>query len=162
ELGAIPVLIARRSELLAEVAGRITGDPLTLQADVTNAEQIEQAIRAIIARYGRIDGWVNNAGFGLFKPTLEMPMAEYERLIEVNYLSIVRCTLLVLPHMLAAGQGRIVNVASVAGKLGTAKSAGYSASKHAAVGFTNSLRAELTGSGVTVGTVNPGPIDTPF
>src|SRR5690606_19029841 len=76
DLGAIPVLIARRSELLAEVAGRITGDPLTLQADVTNAEQIEQAIHAIIARYGRIDGWVNNAGFGIFKPTLDMPMAE--------------------------------------------------------------------------------------
>ena len=161
-LGATPVLIARRAEQLAEVAARISGPHLMLQADVTDGEQMEQAFDTILRQYGRIDGLVNNAGFGLFKPTLDMPIEEYERLIEVNYLSLVRCTRLVLPHMLSAGQGRIVNVVSVAGKMGTAKSAGYSASKHAALGFTNSLRAELTGSGVTVGSVNPGPIDTPF
>lgn len=161
-LGAIPVLIARRVDLLMEVAGRIPEEKLYLQADVTDSGQVEQAVQTIIKRYGRIDGWVNNAGAGNFKTVLEMPIAEFEQQLAINYLSVVRCTKAVLPHMLEAGQGHIVNVVSVAGKIGTAKSSGYSASKHAALGFTNSLRAELIGTGVRVSSINPGPIDTPF
>lgn len=161
-LGAVPVLIARREDKLAETADRIRGEKLVLTVDVTDGKQVEQAVESIAERFGRIDGWVNNAGYGTFQPVLEMPMAEFERLVEVNYLSIVRCTKAVLPYMLNVGQGHIVNVISVAGKIGTAKASGYSASKHAALGFTSSLRAELAGRGVCVSAVNPGPIDTPF
>jgi len=64
--------------------------------------------------------------------------------------------------MLKAGSGCIVNIASIAGKIGTAKSSGYCASKHAVLGFTNGLRQELHGTGVTLTAINPGPIDTPF
>jgi short-subunit dehydrogenase len=160
--GAIPVLIARRVDLLMEVADRIPGEKLYLQADVTDSQQVEQAVQMIIKHYGRIDGWVNNAGAGNFKAVLEMPIEEFEQQLAINYISVVRCTKAVLPHMLKAGQGHIVNVVSVAGKIGTAKSSGYSASKHAALGFTNSLRAELIGTGIRVSSVNPGPIDTPF
>ncbi len=162
ELGAIPVLLARRLDALKLTADQMPGEKLVIQADVTDQAQIDHAVEEIMVRYGRIDGWVNNAGAGLFKPVAEMPIEEFSMQIEINYMSIVRCVKAVLPHMLSAKQGRIVNVVSVAGKLGTPKSAGYSASKHAALGFTNSLRAELIGTGVSVSSVNPGPIDTPF
>jgi len=161
-LGAIPILIARRADKLADVSGQLSGEHWTIQADVTDNEQIVTAVEQIMSRYGRIDGWVNNAGVGAFESFLTAPLEQFERLMDVNYMSIVRCTKAVLPHMLATRAGRIINVVSVAGKIGTAKATGYSASKHAALGFTTSLRAELTGTGVQVCTVNPGPIDTPF
>ena len=162
ENGAIPVLIARRADKLAEVAARIRTDHLVLEADVTVADHVERIVAAIIARYGRIDGWVNNAGVGLFERFVDMKIEDIERQMNVNYMSVVHCTKAVLPHMLERGRGNIVNVVSVAGKLGSAKAAAYSASKHAALGFSTSLRQELTGTGVYVSTVNPGPIDTPF
>jgi short-subunit dehydrogenase len=74
----------------------------------------------------------------------------------------VRCTKAVLPHMLHAGSGHIVNIASMAGKVASAKSSGYTATKHAVLGFTNSLRLELVGTGVSLSAINPGPINTPF
>ena len=67
-------------------------------------------------------------------------MDRFEQLMEVNYYALVRCTKTVLPHMLRAKQGHIINVASIAGKIGTPKGAGYSASKHAVLGFTNSIK----------------------
>ena len=162
ELEAIPVLIARRGDKLSELAKQIQGDYLTIEADVTVLEQVEAAAAQIVERYGRIDVWVNNAGAGLFETVIDMPIAQFRQMMDVIYMSIVYCVKTVLPIMLTAGQGHIVNVVSVAGKLGTAKSAAYSASKHAALGLTNSLRAELIGTGIRVSSINPGPIDTPF
>jgi len=162
ELGAIPVLIARRADKLAEAAARIHGEKMMIEADVTNNDQVLSAVGQVLGKYGRIDALVNNAGAGVFENFLDMPIDGFERLMDVNYLSVVRFTKAVLPHMIAAGGGHIINVISVAGKVGTAKATAYSASKHAALGLTNGLRAELAGTGVRVSAVNPGPIDTPF
>lgn len=162
ERGAVPVLLARRTDKLAEVAERIHGESLTLTVDVTDELQVEDAVAQIINKYGRIDIWINNAGYGLFEYCIDTPMAGFEQLMEVNYFSVVRCTKAVLPHMLKEKKGHIVNVASIAGKIGTPKAAAYSASKHAVLGFTNSLRAELASEGIKVSAINPGPIDTPF
>jgi len=163
EAGAVPVLLARRRDKLAETASLLKNrDVLCLEADVTDDGQVERAVSDILRAHGRIDGWVNNAGAGLFQRVPDMPMEAFVRMMEVNYLSVVRCTKAVLPHMLKENRGVIVNVVSVAGKIGTAKAAAYSASKHAALGFTMSLRAELAGTGVKMCAVNPGPVDTPF
>ena len=129
---------------------------------MTDNDQVIAAIEQIIAKYGKIDVWINNAGFGLFENVLDMSMDRFEQLMEVNYYALVRCTKAVLPHMLQAKQGHIINVASIAGKIGTPKGAGYSASKHAVLGFTNSIRGELANSGIKVSSLNPGPVDTPF
>lgn len=87
---------------------------------------------------------------------------EFDDMMDVNYMGIVRCTKAVVPHMLERGSGQIVNVASMAGKIGTAKSVAYTATKHAVLGFTNALRQELRKSGIIVSAVNPGPIATDF
>ena len=155
ERGAIPILLARRADKLAEVGSRIAGDKGLYTVDVTNDEQVTAAVEQIMEKYGRIDIWINNAGFGLFENVLDMSMDRFEELMNVNYYAVVRCTKTVLPHMLRAKQGHIINVASVAGKIGTPKGAGYSASKHAVLGFTNSIRGELAGTGVRISSLNP-------
>ncbi|NGZ76763.1 SDR family NAD(P)-dependent oxidoreductase [Saccharibacillus alkalitolerans] len=162
ESGAIPILSARSEEKLRQAAKAVPGKHGIRTLDVGSDESVQAAARGIIEEYGRIDILVNNAGYGLFETAEEMDLADYEGIMNVNYFGPVRCTKAVLPHMRQAGGGQILTVASMAGKFATAKSAGYAASKHAVLGFMNSLRQELRGSGIAVSTVNPGPIDTPF
>ncbi|WP_082865522.1 SDR family NAD(P)-dependent oxidoreductase [Paenibacillus crassostreae] len=160
--GAIPVLTARSLDKLKSVGAQLTGVHDLIMMDVTKQEQVQQVMKQIIDRYGRIDILLNNAGFGKFDSILEMPVDEFSDMMDVNYMGTVRCTKAVLPFMLERGEGQIVNVASMAAKIGTARSTSYTATKHAVYGFSNSLRQELRGTGITVSTVNPGPIDTPF
>ncbi|MEF3306982.1 SDR family NAD(P)-dependent oxidoreductase [Paenibacillus sp. GYB003] len=160
--GAKPLLMARSRGRLDAIAGRLGAAAETYELDVSSAESVETAFRLAYERHGRVDVLVNNAGFGIFEKFENTPLADFERMMDVNYMGVVRCTKAVLPRMLAAGSGHVVNVASIAGKIATAKSTGYSATKHAVLGLTNSLRQELAGTGVTVTTINPGPVDTPF
>lgn len=160
--GAIPVLTARRTDKLKQIASGLQGRHAVYAMDVTNTEEVNEVVTRIIAEFGRIDILINNAGYGIFEAFAEAPLAHFEEMMNVNYLGLVRCTQAVLPHMLTAGSGHIVNIASMAGKIGSAKSTGYSATKHAVLGFTNSLRMELARTGVSVTAINPGPIATPF
>ncbi|TVY09032.1 SDR family NAD(P)-dependent oxidoreductase [Paenibacillus cremeus] len=160
--GAVPVLMARSETKLAEAAKPIEGPHAVYVLDVTSADQVAHTMEQVIARYGRIDILINNAGYGVFDSFVSASLEEFEQMMDVNYMGTVRCTKAVLPHMLKQGSGHIVNVASMAGKIGSAKSSGYSATKHAVLGFTNCLRQELVGTGVELSAINPGPIDTPF
>ncbi len=162
ERGAIPVLTGRNIERLKEISAAIQGKNSYYSMDVTDNEQVKQTIDAVIAKYGKIDVLLNNAGYGQFEDFMSMPVESFEKMMDTNYMGIVRCTKAVIPHMAKQGSGHIVNIASLAGKLGTAKSTSYTATKHAVLGFTNSLRMELRGQGIQVSAVNPGPIDTPF
>jgi short-subunit dehydrogenase len=162
KLGAIPILTGRNLERLRKHAAAIgTACPM-YQMDVTDMKQVEQTVDAIVAKYGRIDVLLNNAGFGKFETFVEADVESFEQMMDTNYMGVVRCTKAVLPYMLKQGSGHIVNIASMAGKIGSSKSTGYSATKHAVLGFTNSLRMEMNGTGVTVSAVNPGPIRTEF
>jgi short-subunit dehydrogenase len=161
--GAVPILMARSEEKLSEVAKSLNGRPHAVyRLDVTASEQVVDVMQQVFDRYGRIDILINNAGYGVFDTFVDASLDEIESMMNVNYMGTVRCTKAVLPHMLKAGSGHIVNIASMAGKIGSAKSTGYSATKHAVLGFTNSLRQELTGTGVYLTAINPGPVDTPF
>lgn len=162
ERGGIPILTARSENKLQEAANAVPGKHGIAVLDVGCEESVQAAAQSIVAEYGRIDILVNNAGYGLFESAEDMDMRDYEGIMNVNYFGVVRCTKAALPHMRAAGSGQILTVASMAGKFATAKSAGYAASKHAVLGFMNSLRQELRGSGIAVSSMNPGPIDTPF
>lgn len=160
--GAVPVLTGRNMERLRSIAERIGGDCGCYPMDVTSSEEVANTVEAVLAAYGRIDILMNNAGFGLFESFMEASIESFEAMMDTNYMGTVRLTKAVLPHMLKQGDGHIVNVASMAGKLATPKSTAYSASKHAVLGFTNALRMELKGTGIAVSSVNPGPINTPF
>ncbi|MEK3720766.1 SDR family NAD(P)-dependent oxidoreductase [Paenibacillus sp. FSL H8-0034] len=160
--GAIPVLMARSVDKLEKVAAKLQGEHRIYELDVTSTAQVVSTMEQVIEHYGRIDVLINNAGYGLFEKLLDCSIEDMADMMDVNYLGTVRCTKAVLPSMLKAGKGHIINIASMAGKVGSAKSSGYSATKHAVLGFTNSLRQELVGSGIKMTAINPGPIDTPF
>lgn len=162
EKGAIPILTGRNLDRLKEVSKSIKGNCSIYQMDVTSMEQVQQTVDAVIAKHGKIDILLNNAGYGTFQYFTDMPVESFEQMMDTNYMGIVRCCKAVIPHMLKQGSGHIVNMASMAGKIGSSKSASYTASKHAVLGFTNALRMELREKRIHVSAINPGPIDTPF
>ncbi|MFC7678274.1 SDR family NAD(P)-dependent oxidoreductase [Paenibacillus sp. GCM10028914] len=159
---AYVILAGRSEERLKQVGSRMKGPYEIVLLDVRDAEQVKGVFDQIERKHGKIDVLLNNAGYGIFETFIDMPQDQFEDMMNVNYMGIVRCTQAVLPGMLRRKSGQIVNVASMAGKIGSAKSTAYSATKHAVLGLTNSLRQELRGTGITVSAVNPGPIDTPF
>ncbi|MNH89924.1 putative oxidoreductase [compost metagenome] len=160
--GAIPILLARSEDKLKDTAAGIPGVFGLYACDVTDEEQVQNTFADILRVYGRIDVLLNNAGYGRFAAFTDMKSREFDDMMDVNYMGIVRCTKAVVPHMLERGSGQIVNVASMAGKIGTARSVAYTATKHAVLGFTNALRQELRKQGIIVSAVNPGPIATEF
>lgn len=162
EHGAIPILTARSGEKLEQVGALIPGAHDRIVMDVTDETQVNAAVRSVLERYGRIDVLINNAGYGIFESFENTTVDEFAGMMDINYMGVVRCTKSVLPHMLAAGRGHVVNVASLAGKIGSAKSSAYSATKHAVLGFTNALRQEMSGRNIAITAINPGPVDTPF
>jgi len=162
EKGAHVVLAARSEDRLREVAAGLSGPCDIRVMDVRDDASVEGAVADVLERLGRIDVLVNSAGFGEFVPFTEATLEHFQDMMDVNYMGTVRCIRAVLPHMLRAGRGHIVNIASMAGKVPTAKSSGYAATKHAVLGLTGALRQELRGTGVLVSAVNPGPVDTPF
>lgn len=162
ERGALVVLCARSEDRLRRVAAGLKGPHDVRVMDVRDDASVERVVAEVTERHGRIDVLVNSAGYGEFVPFLESPPEHFRDMMEVNYLGTVRCIRAVLPHMLRAGRGHIVNIGSIAGKLATAKASGYAATKHAVLGLTAALRQELRGTGVRVSAVNPGPVDTPF
>src|SRR4051812_33143758 len=90
--GAIPVLTGRNSDRLKEIAATINGDCSIYQMDVTNFEQVKQTVEAVIAKYGKIDILLNNAGYGKFEHFEAMPVEDFEEMMDTNYMGIVRCT----------------------------------------------------------------------
>jgi uncharacterized protein len=162
EKGAVPVLTARSVGKLTELSGTIAGAHAVYPIDVTDSAQVDETVARVYERYGRLDILLNNAGYGEFISFGDATLEHFRDMMDVNYLGTVRCAKAALPYMLKAGGGHIVNVASLAGKIGTAKSSAYTATKHAVIGLTESLRQELRGTGILVSSVNPGPVDTPF
>lgn len=162
EKGAIPILTARSEDKLQQISAQLKGPHHIFRLDVQQHSEVEAVVKQIIQKYGRIDILLNNAGYGQFTAVQNTDIEQYEQMMDVNYMGTVRCTKTVLPYMLEAGDGQIMNVASMAGKFATAKSTSYTATKFAVLGFTNSLRQELRATGITVSAINPGPIDTAF
>lgn len=131
-------------------------------ADVTRLESVQALARTAAEVLGDIDILINNAGSSSSAPLKRTTLEEWNRLFAVNATSTFLCTQAFLPGMLERKWGRVVNIASVAGLFGAKYIAAYSAAKHAVVGFTKSVAAEVAGSGVTVNAVCPGYVDTPM
>ncbi|MYL63217.1 SDR family NAD(P)-dependent oxidoreductase [Bacillus hwajinpoensis] len=164
--GAKLILVARSEEKLMEVKGLIERSgayaPAVWTIDVGDGERVEHVLPMLLEEMPPIDVLINNAGFGKFDAFVDADMKDIKAMFDVNVIGLMRFTSHVLPGMIDAGSGHVVNIASQAGKLATPKSSGYSASKHAVLGFSNSLRMEMKEHNIQVTTVNPGPIKTNF
>lgn len=156
--GAVVIGTGRDQARLAELQ-RVCDGVFTL--DVTRDESVQVAVAAIEDRHGGVDVLVNNAGIGLFKAWQETPVAEIDRVMQVNFYGAVRVTHALLPSLIAR-KGVLVQVASVAGRRGYARHTAYCASKHALIGFSESLRHDLKGTGCSVVVVCPPAVRTPF
>jgi uncharacterized protein len=166
ESGGNLALIARSAERLEVLKQKISQQFQVkveiYRLDVSEFEKIPKVFSNILEEFQSIDVLINNAGYGVFDEAHEARFEDIKGMFDVNVLGLVACTQQVLPHMRERRSGHIVNIASQAGKLATPKSSAYAASKHAVLGFTNSLRMEASQSGVYVTSVNPGPIATNF
>jgi short-subunit dehydrogenase len=144
-----------RLETLAQECRACGGEALAIPTDVTNQQDLEWLVAETVKSFGGIDAVVHNAGITMWSRFDALQdFSIFERLIEVNYLAPVRLTALSLPH-LRESRGLIVAIASLAGMTGVPERSGYAASKHAMVGFFDSLRIELDGTGVGVSIVAP-------
>jgi NAD(P)-dependent dehydrogenase (short-subunit alcohol dehydrogenase family) len=130
--------------------------------DVTDKASVEAAVKEVMAAFGRIDVLVNNAGYGLIGLFEEMSEEQVRRQIDTNVLGVMNVTRAVLPHMRAQKSGRIVNVASVAGRLSLPLYTLYCASKWAVEGFSEALAFEVAQHGIQVKIIEPGAIKSEF
>jgi len=129
--------------------------------DVTDLKAIERATAKAMAELGRIDILVNNAGIaGPTMPVVEYPVAEWKRVIDIDLNGPFLCCRAVVPHMVKAKYGRIVNIASIAGKEGNPNAAAYAAAKGGVIAFTKALGKELAQTGVLVNCVTPAAAQT--
>ena len=164
--GATIVLLARNLEKLEEVRiaaqAKAHRPAFAFQLDVSDPVNIDAVWAQIMETVPRVDVMVNGAGFGTFTEALSTPMAVTEKMFRTNVLGMIYMTRLAGRQMLTQGSGHIVNIASMAGKIATPKSAVYAATKSAVIAYSNALRLELRAHNINVTTVNPGPVATNF
>jgi short-subunit dehydrogenase len=163
--GANVALTARRAERLAALCAEI--DPqgtrtLALAGDVTIDADRRRWVESTLQRFGRIDGLVNNAGYGQRGPVEQVPLDAIRRNFETNVFALLGLTQLIVPVMRAQGQGWIINIGSVAGRIARPMSSVYDATKHAIEAFSDGLRGELKPFGIEVVLIRPGLIWSEF
>ena len=138
------------------------GSAIGIGADITKRAEIDAMVAAVIERFGCIDVLINNAGGRIIKPFLEHTEEDWRRMLDVNLTGHFLCCLAVIPHMLEAGGGRIINMASIASYVGRPNRAGYVAAKGGLLSLTRALAADMAGKNITVNALAPGLIASPM
>ena len=164
--GATVALVARRGHRLDALAEKIGERTIPIVADLTDSAEPLRVIEEVVARAGRLDILINNAGLMLLGPIEDAPLSEWERMIDLNLRALVQCSHAALPHLLAAaaGEGRgvadLVNISSVAGRVARNGAGVYNLTKWGVGAFSESLRQEVATRHVRVGLVEPGATES--
>ncbi len=161
--GAKIVAVDRDAAALARAIDGLpaSAEALAITADVTSEEDVIGYVAAAVKRFGTIDIFYNNAGIeGTITPIVKASLADFRKVLDVNVVGVFLGLKHVLPVMLKQDRGAIINTASIAGLIGSAEVAVYSASKHAVIGLTKSAAQECTGTNVRVNAVCPGLIES--
>ena len=163
--GATIVLVARREEALRAVAARCGKHAYPLVADVTHREEVRRVVDETISRLGRIDVWVNNAGRGISRVPSELTDDDIDDMMQINVKSMLYGMQGVLPHFKQRGDGHVINVSSMLGRIpsATLRSA-YTGAKHFLNALTANFRAEVQGThpGIQFSLISPGVVWTEF
>jgi len=163
--GAQIALAARNESKLVEVKAEIEaagGTAATFALDVASEDSIKSAAKAVLAHFGKLDILVNNAGITKDGLVLRMKLADFEDVLRTNLTGAFLLTQAVLQPMLKARSGRIINITSVVGEMGSAGQANYAASKAGMIGLTKALAREFASRNITVNAIAPGFIETPM
>lgn len=162
--GALVVLSSRDLSRLEEVRSRIgtTERTAAIACDVRDRAQIANLVRSAKDRFGKIDVWINNAGYGMLDSVATMSMEECRRMFETNLFGAIECMQAVMPLFKTQHRGAIINISSVAGHLPVPYLGAYSATKHALNAISQAARMELAPDGIRVISVCPGRIKTNF
>jgi len=159
---AVADIRSTEADLTVEAIGAQGGEAIAVAMDVTDSDSVLQGLLQVVDELGPVEILVNSAGWDEFKPFVETDEAFWDKIIEVNYKGALRTTHACLPAMTEAGFGRIVNIGSDAGRVGSSLEAVYSGAKGAIIAFTKTIAREAARSGVTANTVCPGPTATPL
>ena len=145
-----------------QIAVKVVANVAATQLDLAKADSVKSFAQTVLAQHGRVDGLVNAAGFDQVGPFMKNDPELWERLVAVNLLGAMRLTQLVLPSMISSNAGKIVNIASDAGRVGSMGETAYAATKGGLIAFTKSLAREMARYQINVNCVCPGPTDTPL
>ncbi len=135
---------------------------LSLLVDITDEAKVKKGVETVLEKFGKVDILVNNAGWDRIVPFMETDLNFWEKIIKINYLGPVICTKAVLEVMINRGGGRIINISSDAGRVGSSGEAVYSGTKGGIIAFTKSIARETARYGITVNCISPGPTKTPL
>lgn len=167
EQGARLVLVARSENTLINITELINengGEAIHVVADISDRDQVERVAQIAIARFGRIDTWVNNAGLSIYGRLDEVSEEDHRRLFDINFWGIVHGSLVALPHLIKS-EGVLVNLGSEVSEAVVPLQGMYSASKHAVKGYTDALRVEIQEVDqppISITLIQPTAVNTPF
>ncbi|MFJ8067158.1 SDR family NAD(P)-dependent oxidoreductase [Psychrobacillus sp. NPDC096426] len=150
---------ANETVSLIEQAG---GEAIAVYCDVTKLSSVEEAVQEAVSKLGRIDILVNNAGWDKIEPFLKSEPSTWEAILNINLLGQIHTCKTILPLMIENGYGKIVNISSDSGRVGSSGEAVYSAAKGGVIAFTKTLAREMARHKINVNSIAPGPADTPL
>ncbi|MAF09775.1 2-deoxy-D-gluconate 3-dehydrogenase [Candidatus Poribacteria bacterium] len=166
EAGAKVVITSRHADECEETAQRIIdatgGDILALEGDVTDKGEVEANVAETLDRFGQLDILVNNAGTNVRTGTIDLPLEDWQRIVDVNLTGPFICAQACLPHMVEQRYGRIINLSSIFGAVGFPSRSPYTATKGGLLNMTRAWALEFANDGITVNAICPGPFDTPM
>ena len=155
------VAVADIDEAAAAATAAQIPNAFPVHIDITSADSVSKAVEAVVAKFGKIDILVNNAGTaGKVGTLVDQTEEEWRRVIDINLMGVFLCTRAVMPLLRKQGYGRVVNLASIAGKEGNPNMSAYSATKAAVIGFTKSVAKEVATENICVNAVSPAVVQT--